>query len=82
MEYDVLKEVGAKLKLIKKLVLEYHVFSDLPQNLGKILNILDENGFTYLIAEVPSVRMPIPFKLNNSYKYFNLIYAENKSFEG
>ena len=75
-EYQVVKEIEKKLHLIKEIIIEYHCFDSLEQNLHKILAILDKNGFKYLIAEIARFQVKTPFVLKKSYKYFNLIYAK------
>jgi FkbM family methyltransferase len=75
MEGDVFEEIEHKLSFIKEIIFEYHAFHCLPQNLGKILAILERSGFRYLVADVPCARTPVPFKMGRGYKYFNLINA-------
>ena len=78
-EGDVFEEIKDKLPLIKEIIFEYHAFSDLPQNLGNILNLLDKNGFRYAITDATSAKIPVPFNLQPDYKMFNLVYAKNKN---
>ncbi len=75
MEGDVFEEIEHKLSFIHQVIFEYHAFHNLPQNLGKILNILERNRFKYLVTDVPCARTRVPFKLNKNYKQFNLVYA-------
>jgi FkbM family methyltransferase len=76
MECDVFEEIEPKLKYIKEIIFEYHLFSGLSQTLGKILTILDRNGFRYIITDATSAKIPVPFSLKKDYKYFNLVYAK------
>jgi len=77
MEGDVFEEIEPKLSYIEEIIFEYHAFAHLPQRLGEILIRLDRNGFRYLVTDVPCARTPFPFKMNPTYKYFNLVYAKN-----
>lgn len=77
MEGEVFEEIEYKLPLINEIIFEYHAFQHLPQHLGKILDILDRNGFRHLVTDVPCAPTPLPFKMNKNYKYFNLVYARN-----
>lgn len=77
-EYDVLDEVGERLRLVRQMVVEYHSFERINQNLHHILALLAEHGFRYLINHFdyqtnPSVRPP--FHLTPDSRYFLLIYA-------
>lgn len=75
-EGEVLKEIEDKLHFVKEIIFEYHAFDNLPQNLGKILTILDKNSFRYLITNAVGKQITIPFHLSKKYCYFNLIYAK------
>lgn len=79
MEGDVFEDIEPKLRLVKQIIFEYHAFHDLPQNLGKILQILDRNGFSYVVTDATSSKTPVPFNMPSDYKYFNLVYAKNKN---
>lgn len=76
MEGEVFEEIEGKLDLVKEIIFEYHCFHDLPQDLGKILNILDRKGFRYLVTDLTSVKIPVPFLMPDKYRYFNLVYAK------
>lgn len=78
MEGDVFEEIEKKLSNVREIIFEYHAFESLPQNLGKILSILDRQNFTYLITDATNAKIPVPFVLNKNYKYFNLVYAKNR----
>ena len=75
-EGEVFEEIEDKLHFIKEIIFEYHAFDNLPQNLGKILTILDRNSFRYLITNAVGKGINIPFHLPKKYQYFNLIYAK------
>ena len=78
-ELDVLLEIENKLHNVKEIVIEYHGFQEIGQKLHQILNILDRNGFRYMIhdfdEETNSASKP-PFKIDERTKFFNLIYAK------
>jgi FkbM family methyltransferase len=78
-EWEAFEETKEKLNMINEIIFEYHAFSDLPQTLGKILQLLDENGFRYLVTDAISAKIPVPFKLQPNYKNFNLVYAKKMS---
>lgn len=78
-EYDVLMDSSDKLKMIRRMIIEYHHLPGLPVTLHKILTLLHEQGFDYLLNDFdsetnPSVRPP--FYLSTESKYFLLIYAQ------
>lgn len=51
-ETDVLIDCKEELKKVKYLFVEYHSFVDQPQNLDKLLNVLNENLFRYYIHSI------------------------------
>jgi FkbM family methyltransferase len=75
MEGDVFAEIEPKLANVKELAFEYHGFHDLPQNLGKILQILDRQGFRYAVTDATNAKIAVPITLPKDYRYFNLVYA-------
>ena len=80
-ELEVLTEISGKLHYVKYMVIEYHSFDNYDQKLHKILSLLNENGFMYLINDFdgetnPAVRTP--FRLEKNTRYFLLIYAKRK----
>ena len=77
-ELDVLKEIQLRLQFVKELVIEYHGFPEIGQNLHRILDILDSTGFRYLIHDFDAETNPAtkpPFYIEPSSQYFLLIYA-------
>ena len=75
MEGDVFEEIEPRLAQVKELAFEYHCFHDLPQNLGKILQILDRQGFRYAVTDATNAKIGVPITLPPAYRYFNLVYA-------
>ncbi len=80
-ELPVLLEVEASGKFCKihEMVIEYHGWANGEQRLGEILNLLDRNGFLYMVhdfdAETCSVTKP-PFHMDTKTTWFCLIYAK------
>jgi len=79
-ELPVLQETAArgKLRNVRELVLEYHGWAQGEQRLGDILNLLDRNGYRYLVhdfdAETCGASKP-PFRLNPETTWFCLVYG-------
>lgn len=71
-------EAGA-LANVRKLVVEHHGWRQGPQRLGDLLNLLDREGFRYLVhdfdAESCGTSKP-PFRLRARAPWFCLVYAE------
>ena len=82
-ELPVLQEAeeSGKLRNIKEMVIEYHGWPNENQKLGELLNILDRNGFRYLIhdfdRETCSASKP-PFHLDSRTPWFCLVYAQRQ----
>lgn len=75
-EYEVLQDIENKLDFVDQIILEYHCFYDLPQTLGRILNILDRNSFRYAVSSPVGYVVGNPFDREVKHKLFNLIYAK------
>jgi FkbM family methyltransferase len=79
-ELPVLQEAaaGGKLRNIRELVIEYHGWARGEQRLGNLLNLLDNQGFRYLVhdfdAESCGTSKP-PFHLTPETTWFCLVYA-------
>jgi len=71
-------EASGRLRNVRELVLEYHGWANGEQRLGEILNLLDRQGFRYLIhdfdAETCGASKP-PFRLTPQTTWFCLVYA-------
>jgi len=82
-ELPVLQEAAASGKLgnVRELVLEYHGWPDGEQRLGDILNLLDRQGYSYLVhdfdAETCGASKP-PFRLTSQTTWFCLVYARRR----
>ncbi|MBU5612551.1 FkbM family methyltransferase [Geomonas azotofigens] len=80
-ELAVLTEAAqaGKLRQIRELVLEYHGWAGRRQLLGDILNLLDRQGYRYLVhdfdAETCFASKP-PFRLGPDTTWFCLVYAK------
>ncbi len=81
-ELPVLQECGNLLKNVGFTVIEYHGFPELGDRLHSILEILNKNGFRYMIhdfdLETNSVTKP-PFRVTPYLRYYLLISACNIS---
>lgn len=80
-ELDVLKEIKSKKRLsnVKEMVLEYHGWAGGKQLLGNILNLLDINGFRYLVHDFDyetCANSKPPFRLTPKTNWFCLVYAQ------
>jgi len=79
-ELSVLKEVeqSGNLMQVKQIILEYHGWANGKQQLGEILNLLDRNGFRYMVhdfdTETCSITKP-PFRYIPEANWFCLIYG-------
>ena len=78
-ETDVIAEIEQKLPLIREIVIEYHGFPEVGQNLHNILSILDRAGFRYAIHDFDEETNPAtkpPFRIEKGSRFFLLIYAK------
>jgi FkbM family methyltransferase len=81
-ELDVITEIEHKLPLVKEMVIEYHGFPEVGQNLHRILSILDRAGFRYLIHDFDAETNPKtkpPFHFEKDDRFFLLIFAKRVS---
>jgi FkbM family methyltransferase len=82
-ELSVLEEAAAcgRLVNVRQLVLEYHGWANGPQRLGDILNLLDREGFRYLVhdfdRETGAASKP-PFRKVPEQNWFCLVYGRRK----
>jgi len=82
-ELPVLRELesSGKLSEIRELVFEYHGWAGQEQRLGELLNILDRNGFRYLVHdfddETGYATKP-PFRWSPETVWFCLVYATKR----
>jgi FkbM family methyltransferase len=72
-------EASGKLRNIREMVLEYHGWPGGEQRLGPILDLLDRQGYRYLVhdfdAQTCRASKP-PFKLTPDTTWFCLVYAQ------
>lgn len=83
-ELPVLQEAAASGKLgnVRELVLEYHGWPGAQQRLAAILELLDKQGFRYLVHDFDSETCPgskPPFHLTSQTVWFCLVYARRLS---
>ena len=80
-EWDVLSDSEDRLHQVRAMVVEYHHLPGLPRTLHKILELLDRQGFEYLINDFDAETNPQsqpPFRLGATSRYFLLVYAQRK----
>lgn len=70
-EMTVLHDCRDVLSKVKRMFVEYHSFVDKPQNLSKLLAILEENGFRYYL-EHTGVHSSYPLVERNSEAGYDL----------
>ena len=78
-EWEALADSGERLRLVNEMVIEYHHLPGVPRTLHKILDLLDRQGFEYLINDFDSETnggVQPPFRLAPESRYFLLIYAK------
>jgi FkbM family methyltransferase len=78
-EYDVLADSADYLQMVREMVVEYHHLPGLPRTLHKILTLLDEQGFEYMVNDFDSETngaVQPPFHLAPETRYYLLIYAK------
>jgi FkbM family methyltransferase len=71
-------EASGRLINIKELVLEYHGWTSGEQRLGPLLDLLDRNGFRYLVHDFDAETCPAtkpPFRWTPQTTWFCLVYA-------
>jgi len=77
-EWEVLADSADRLDCVRELIIEYHHLPGLPRTLHKILELLDQHGFEYLINDFDRETNPEvepPFHISPQTRYFLLIYA-------
>jgi len=83
-ELPVLEEVEAsgKLAQVREIALEYHGWhADSQQRLGRILELLDRNGFRYRIHDLDARTNPAtkpPIRWDPPADWFCIVYARNE----
>ena len=77
-EWEVLEDSADSLRKVREMVVEYHHLPGLPRTLHKILELLHEQGFEYVVNDFDSETngaVRPPFRLTPSTRYYLLIYA-------
>lgn len=77
-EYEALADAADRMRQVRKMVIEYHHLPGLPRTLHRILALLDEQGFEYLVNDFDSETngaVRPPFRLSPDTRYYLLIYA-------
>ena len=80
-EWDVLADTEDHLRWVRQMVIEYHHLPGLPPTLHKILDLLHQQGFEYLLNDFDSETnrtVRPPFRLSPSSQYYLLIYARKR----
>lgn len=77
-EWDALEAAADRLQLVSELVVEYHHLPGLPRTLHKILELLHDSGFEYVVSDFgldsyPPRRPPI--ELAPDTRYYRHVYA-------
>ncbi|MEX5215242.1 MAG: FkbM family methyltransferase [Nitrospiraceae bacterium] len=78
-EWETLADCGERLRMVREMVIEYHHLPTLPRTLHRILDLLDRQGFDYLLNDFDSETnggVQPPFRLAPESQYFLLIYAK------
>lgn len=77
-EWETIADSEDSLRQVREMVIEYHHLPGLPRTLHSILEVLNRQGFEYLIndfdSETNGGTQP-PFRLTPESQYFLLIYA-------
>lgn len=77
-EWETIADSEDCLRQVREMVIEYHHLPGLPRTLHKILDVLDRQGFEYLVNDFDSETnggVQPPFRLTSDTQYFLLIYA-------
>ena len=77
-EWETIAESEDCLRQVREMVVEYHHLPGLPRTLHKILEVLNRQGFEYLVNDFDSETnggIQPPFRLTPESQYFLLIYA-------
>jgi FkbM family methyltransferase len=79
-EVAVIEEIKDKLHLVNNLFVEYHSFVEKEQKLEKILQIIKDNGFRYIL-NTPSIKNKTPLKTKLDFLgmdfYINIFATRN-----
>ncbi len=84
-EWETLSACGERLRQVREMVIEYHHLPGLPRTLHRILALLDELGFEYLVNHFDGQTNPgamPPFRLSPQSRYYLLVYAMRRDAMG
>ncbi len=68
-ETEIIKDIADSLGNVRNIFIEYHSFIKMQQSLGKILEILEMNGFRYYICNEMIRKEPFINKTKNSSEF-------------
>ncbi|MCO6436338.1 MAG: FkbM family methyltransferase [Phycisphaerae bacterium] len=80
-ETDVLEDCGPALRNVRALAVEYHHLPGLPRTLHRLLALLDQQGFDYLVHDFDRETNPAcepPFRLGPNTRYYLLVHARRR----
>jgi FkbM family methyltransferase len=80
-ELDILVEAQDGIRQIDQMVIEYHHLPGLPRTFHRLLALLDDAGFEYLVNAFDKATNPgvqPPFRLTPETRYFLLVYARRR----
>ena len=66
-EYSIFEAMDGRMKTIQRMFIELHFGRGLPKsNLTRLLEILDRNGFDYIITRAGNVSPPHPLRASEA----------------
>jgi hypothetical protein len=80
-EWEALSDSGERLQLVSEMAIEYHHLPGLPRTLHRILGLLDELGFDYVVSDFDLATYGgarLPLTLTNESSYFRHSYAKRR----
>jgi FkbM family methyltransferase len=80
-EWEALSDSGERLQLVNEMAIEYHHLPGLPRTLHRILGLLDEWGFDYVVSDFDLATYGgarLPLTLTSESSYFRHIYAKRR----
>jgi len=80
-EWEALSDSGERLRNVNEMAVEYHHLPGLPRTLHKILGLLDELGFDYVVSDFDLETYSgarLPLALTGESSYFRHVYAKRR----